>query len=87
MDVALILFIESISLDLVRIFLFEAYAAVTNSYPYISSPSALPCTYMGDFYLARSMDHHALIYGVGTMEKIICLWNDVIAHGNDIFSN
>ena len=57
MDVALILFMESISLDLVRVFLFEAYVAVTNGYPYISPHSALPCTYMGDLYLVRSMNH------------------------------
>ena len=87
MDVALILFMESVSLDLVRIFLFEAYVAVTNGYPYMSSPSAWPCTYMGDLYLARSMSHDALIYGAGTMDKILGLWNDVFAYGDYIFNN
>ena len=56
-DVAVMLFIESFSLDSVRIFLLGTYVTVTSGYPCISPPSALPCTYMGDLYLASTMNH------------------------------
>ena len=62
--VALMVFMKSLSLDPVRVFLFGAYVAVTNGHPYKSPHSALLCTYMGDLYLVRSMHHDAMIYGV-----------------------
>ena len=46
----LILFMQYLFLDWVRIFLLETYVVVINGYPFILPHLALPCTYMGALY-------------------------------------